>query len=145
MNKKFILFIACLIALIALQVKVVMPLLYDIVASDFFLEDSGDEENRISTTTPFTINAFNQCNRHITELLSPENSVSFSEQAINSFSLGNFQYVINADIEITPKNSATFSRKYVCRIKYLEGADNSADATLPDNWSVNGLSGLNNP
>jgi hypothetical protein len=144
MNKNFLLFIVCLVALLVFQVKAVMPLIYDIVASDFFLEDSGDEENRISTTNALTINAFDQCNNHITKLLSPENSVSFSEKAINSFSLGNFQYVINADVEITPENATPLNRRYVCRIKYLEGADSSANLSISENWSVDGLSGLDN-
>ena len=143
MNKKIIFFIICLAALFAIQAKVIMPVIYDIVASDFFLEDSGDEKNRMTTSNLLTNSAFEQCNKYIENELSPENSITFPNQPLNAFSLGNFQYVINADIEILPAdgNGAPLSRKYVCRIKYLEENDQSGISNS-ENWSVDGLSGL---
>ncbi len=141
MNKKFILFVICLVGLFAFQSKVIMPVIYDIAASDFFLEDSGDEKNRMSTSNLLTNSAFDQCNKYIENKLSPDNSITFPDQPLNAFSLGNFQYIINADIEILPPQEAPFSRRYVCRIKFLQEDDNTATSNS-ENWSVDGLSGL---
>lgn len=141
MNKKVILFIIGLAALLAFQIKVVMPVVYDIIASDFFMEDSGDEENRISTSNLLTNAAYDQCNDYIEKEFSPEISVTFPDKSLNAFSLGNFQYVINADITILPENAAPYSKRYVCRIKYLQGSDNMGLADS-ENWSIDGLSGL---
>ncbi len=140
-NKVF-LFVVCLIALLVFQYKAVMPLLYDIAASDLFLVDSDDKLNRVSTNTSMTDNAFDQCNSYIANELFPEHSFTFPEQPRNAFSLGNYEYLINADIEILPADAAAFTKRYACRIKY----DNEDDTTgLSDstNWSINGLSGLN--
>jgi len=141
MNIKFIIFIVCLGGLFAFQAKVILPFVHKVVASSLFLEDTGDEENRISTSNLLTDSAFDQCNSHIKVKFSPDYSITFPEKAINAFSLGNFQYVINADIEIQPNQGTPISRKYVCRIKYLEGGDKSG-INDSDNWSVDGLSGL---
>ena len=143
MRTKFIFFIICLAGLFAFQAKVIMPVIYDIAASDFFLEDSGDEKNRMTTSNLLTNSAFDQCNKHIENEFSPKNTITFPDQPLNAFSLGNFQYVINADIEILPTdgNGIPFTRKYVCRINYLEKNDQSGISNS-ENWSVDGLSGL---
>lgn len=143
MKIKLILFIISLVGLILFQSKVVMPYVYDVASSDLFLEDTGDEANRLSESSEMTNTAFNQCNTYIAKDYVDNHPTSFSEKAINAFSLGGFQYVINADIEISPADAATFSRRYVCRIKYLNNSDN-ADTSNPDNWSIEGISGLDN-
>jgi len=120
-----------------------MPFVKDIATSDLFLEDSGDELNRTSTQNLMTESAFNQCNAHIATEVLPDTALIFPLHPINAFSLGNFQYVINADIEISPLNAATFTRRYVCRIKYLNGSDNTGVSNA-DNWSVDATSGLDN-
>jgi hypothetical protein len=139
-NKVF-LFIVCLVALLAFQYKAVMPLLYDIAASDLFLVDSDDKLNRVSTNTPMTDYAFDQCNSYIANELFPEHSFTFPDQPRNAFSLGNYEYLINSDIEILPAEAASYTKRYACRIKY----DNEEDTTgLADisNWSIKGISGL---
>jgi hypothetical protein len=140
-KNKIFLFVICLIALLAFQYKVVMPVLYDIAASDFFLEDSDDKLNRVSTNTLMTDNAFSQCNSYIANELFPEHSFTFPEQPLNAFSLGNYRYLINADIEILPADAASFTKRYACRIKY-ENEDDTSDLTDISNWSINGVSGL---
>ena len=140
-NKVF-LFVICLVALLVFQYKAVMPLLYDIAASDLFLVDSDDKLNRLSNNTLMTDNAFIQCNSHIANELFPEHSFTFPDQPLNAFSLGNYEYLINAEIEVLPADAASFSRKYACRIKY--GNDNDTTGLSDSsNWSINGLSGLN--
>jgi len=139
-NKVF-LFVVGLIALLAFQYKVVMPFLYDIAASDLFLEDSADKLDRVSTNTLMTDSAFSQCNKYIANELFPEHSFTFPEQPLNAFSLGNYEYLINADIEILPADAAAFTKRYACRIKY-ENDDDTTVLTDITNWSINGLSGL---
>ncbi len=140
---KFFLFVVCLIGLIALQVKVVMPLVYDVVSSDLFLEDSGDEAILNTVTTDMTGYAFEQCNLYIAKDLGSDFAASFTSQPINAWHIGNYQYVINADIDLTPEDGQSFTRRYVCRIKYKNGEDQSG-ATNSENWSVDGISGLDN-
>ena len=141
MKNKVFLFIIALIALLVFQSKVIMPFVQDIASSDLFLEDSGDEMNRVSDQNQMTIEAFRQCNTHISTEVLPNASLTFPEHSINAFSLGNYQYVINADLEILPANAPAFTRKYVCRIKYLNGSDTTG-LPVADNWSVEATSGL---
>ena len=141
-KNKVLLFVICLIALLVFQYKAVMPILYDIAASDLFLVDSDDKLNRVSSNTLITDNAFIQCNSQIANELFPEHSFTFPDLPLNAFSLGNYEYLINAEIEILPADAASFSRKYACRIKY--GNDNDTTGLSDSsNWSINGLSGLN--
>ncbi len=140
MKFKFLFFVAALVALFAFQAKVVMPIVYDIIASDFFLEDSGDDANRVSASTQMTNAAFNQCNNYIASDVLPDHTLTFPKSPLNAFSLGNFRYVINADIDIQPVDAASFTRRYVCRIQYDD--DDSSEASNPDDWSVEGFSGL---
>ena len=140
-KNKVLLFVICLVALLAFQYKAVMPILYDIAASDLFLVDSEDKLNRVSSITPMTDNAFDQCNSYIANELFPEHSFTFPDQPLNAFSLGNYEYLINADIEILPVDAASFTKRYACRIKYDIEDDTTGLADL-SNWSINGLSGL---
>ncbi|NOQ77040.1 MAG: hypothetical protein GQ475_04465 [Methylococcaceae bacterium] len=142
-KSKLLLLIVGLIILLTFQAKVLMPYIYEIAASDLFLEDSGDEANRQSTSNTMTIAAFSQCNSYIANHELSDYTVTSSQASINAFSLGNFRYVVNADIGIQPSDSASFTRRYVCRIKYANDEDNT-DISNPDNWSVEGLSGLEN-
>ncbi len=141
MKRNFIVLIVGLAVLLAFQAKVIVPFVKDIASSDLFLEDSGDESNRISTSNLMTNEAFNQCNTYIANEVLSDDTVRFPEKPINAFSLGNFRYVINADIDIQPTDSASFTRRYVCRIKYSNDEDSTGTAD-PENWSVDGISGL---
>ena len=143
MKRNLIVLIVGLIILLTFQAKVIMPFVQDIASSGLFLEDSGDEANRTSSSNLMTNAAFNQCNTHIANEVLSDDTISFPEKPINAFSLGNFRYVINADIDIQPADSASFTRRYVCRIQYTNGEDSTATAD-PENWSVDGISGLDN-
>ncbi len=143
MNKKFFIFVIALIVLLAFQIKLVMPFVYDIVSSDLFLEDSGDDKSSFSEHSIMTDAAFEQCNFYIANELHPDQTFTFPSKPLNAFKLGNFQYVINADVEILPADSAAFTKKYVCRIKYHNQHDTAGISDF-DNWSIDGLSGLEN-
>lgn len=141
MKNKLFLFIVGLVALLAFQYKYVMPIIYDVVSSDLFLETSSDEKNRKSSTNSMTDTAYKHCNYHIANELLADYSLTFSEQPINAFGLGNYEYVINADVNILPADAASFTKRYVCRIKY-DNKDDESGLTDFENWSINGLSGL---
>lgn len=138
---KIFLFVVALVALLFFQAKGVMPVVYDIVSSDLFLEQSEDEASQIAISNDMTNFAFNHCNTYISNEMDEGFSTTFAEKALNVWTMGNYQYVVNADIEITPTNAASFTRRYVCRINYTE-KDNLSVADNNENWSVVGLSGL---
>lgn len=126
--------------LIFLTAKVIMPLALDVAKSGLFLKDSKEEASQLPVTTPLTGLAFMQCNKYIKSQLDPETSVTFPEKPINAWSLGGYQYVINAEVTITGAAS-TSTKKYACRITYDNGDDQEGVNDL-DNWTIDGLSGL---
>lgn len=134
-------FIASLTILLLVQSKVVMPLVYKVIQSDLFLVDTKDQGSQDPISNPLTKIAFSHCNSFIKTKLGPDTSVSFPENPLNAWSLGNYQYVINAEIDITDTNSSTVTKKYVCRINYKNG-DNEEGSLDFANWSIEGLSGL---
>ncbi len=143
MKYKFLIFAIGFIALIAFQAKVIMPWVYETVASDLFLVDSGDDPSRFSSNTEMTDRAFEQCNKNIASEILPNETLSFSESPTSAFSMGNFEYIISSDVEISPPDEASYTRKYSCRIRYLE-KDDTTNITDPDNWSISGIAGLDN-
>jgi len=139
---KFILFIVGLIALIAFQVKIVMPLVYDVIASDLFLKEDDPEAVEASADGRMLGYAFDQCNLYIADEVDSHVSVSYASKPVNAWDIGNTQYVINADIDLLPENGANVTARYVCRIKYTGDEFVPTALSDKDNWSVNGLSGL---
>jgi len=136
-----ILFVATLIGLILFQKEVVLPFAEWVASTDLFLEDTGDEGSRMANSTPMTNHAFNQCNIEIRNNIDDEISISFPNLPLQSWSLGNYKYLVNADIELTKASGESFFRKYACQIQYEEGSDLEGIMDS-DNWDVTGLSGL---
>ncbi len=139
---KIALFVVCLVALLVFQSKLVMPIVYKVIASDAFLEETDDNGSQIPVSTDMTRLAFKQCNDYITKDLGSDFLINFPATPINSWAVGNYEYMINADIKITPKGAATVTKRYACNIKYKNKKDMTG-ASDADNWSVDGLSGLN--
>lgn len=137
----FLIFIVCFTALIIFQSKVIMPFVYKVIQSDLFLIDSKDQGGQTPITTPLTELAFKHCNSYIKSQLGPDTSISFPKKPLNAWSLGNYQYVINGEIDITNATANTTTKKYVCRISYKNG-DSDEGALDFANWSIEGLSGL---
>jgi len=136
-----LLFIATFIGLILFQKDIVMPFAKKIAASDLFLEVSDDEGSRIATSTSMTHHAFIQCNKAIRNKIDEETNVSFPSESLQSWSLGNYKYIINAEIEISDNSGHSFFKKYACQIQYDEGSDLEG-VMDSDNWSITGLSGI---
>jgi len=140
-KKKIILFIICLAGLLALQFKYVLPWMYDIAGSDLFLVQSKDNASPLPVNNDMTSLAFSFCNSHIAKEQGEEKSLSFANQPTNVWTLGNYEYVVNADVEITPKDAPGALHHYVCRIQYSNGDDISGANDI-ENWDFEGVSGL---
>ena len=143
MQKKFIplIFIIGLVVLILFQNKVIMPFVKKIAASGLFLEDSGDEGSRIATSTNMTNFAFIQCNKEIRDEIDSETNIIFPSEPLQSWTLGNYKYIINAEIEVISNDGTSFFKKYACSIQYDE--ESNLDVVMDsDNWTINGLSGI---
>lgn len=136
-----LIFIVGLATLLLIQKEVIMPFVYKVVQSDLFLIDSKDQGGQDPISTPLTGLAFMHCNSYIKSKLGPDVSISFPEKPLNAWSLGNYQYVINAEIDITSATASTITKKYACRINYKNG-DNEEGSLDFANWSIEGLSGL---
>ncbi|WKJ90099.1 hypothetical protein QZJ86_19130 [Methylomonas montana] len=140
-KKKIIIFALCLAALLAIQIKFFLPFMYDIAASDLFLVESKDAANPMSISTDMTALAFAHCNTYIKNNADEDQSFSFPTQATNAWTLGNYEYIVNADVEISSKDSPSAVRHYACRIQYSKGDDTSGVNDF-DNWNIEGVGGL---
>lgn len=140
-NFKILFILIAFIGLILFQREAIMPLVHKVVSSDLFLVDSQDIGDLESISNEMTDLAFSFCNNHIKDELDKKYSVFFSAEPLHAWSIGNYQYVINSEIEITGPNAGSVTRRYACRIKYKKGDDHSGIHTA-DNWSIDGLSGI---
>ena len=136
-----ILFIAGLAVLLLSQYKVIMPFIYKVVASDMFLVDSKDQASQLPISTPLSGIAFMHCNNYIKSELGPDVTATFPEKPLNAWTLGNYQFLISAEVTVTSDTANTSIKKYACRITYNNG-DNQEGALDFENWSIIGLSGL---
>ena len=136
-----LLLIVGLTILLLSQYKLIMPFIYKIAASDLFLIESEDQASQLPISTPLSNIAFMHCNSYIKSELGPDVSTTFPEKPINAWTLGNYQYLINAEVTITSDSANASTQKYTCRITYNNG-DNEDGALDFENWSIIGLSGL---
>ena len=142
MNKRnILLFVAGLAALLALQIKFVLPLINEIAASDLFMVDSKDQASALPISNDMTAIAFSHCNTNIKNKLGEETVVTFANQPTNVWTIGNYEYIVNAEVEITPKEGVATNHHYACRIQYANGDDLSGAASI-DNWNLQGLDGI---
>ncbi len=116
-----------------------MPWITDVAVSDLFMEDLGEEKNLRSSLNEMTSNAYKQCNLHISDEILTEGQLNFPNEPLNAFSLGNYQYVINSDVELSSTEGTTTVKRYACRIKFNSSSDDILDS---NNWHIEGISGL---
>ena len=138
-----LLFIAGFAVLLLSQYKIIMPFIYKVVASDLFLVESKDQASQLPISTPLSGIAFMHCNNYIKSELGPDVAIIFPEKPLNAWTLGNYQYLISAEVTITSDATSTSTKKYACRITYNNG-DNEEGALDFDNWSIIGVSGIDN-
>ena len=134
-----LIFIAGFAVLLLTQYKLIMPFAYKVIASDLFLVDSKDQASQTAISTPLSAIAYMHCNNYIKSELGPDVTIVFPEKSLNAWTLGNYQYLISAEVTITSDTAST--KKYVCRITYDNG-DNEEGALDFENWSVIGVSGI---
>lgn len=137
----FILLVIGLAVLIMLQRSVVMPLVTEVIKSDAFLVDSKDQGSQLPISTELTTIAFTHCNNYIKSELDSDTAVTFADKPIKAWSMGNYQFLINADIQIADESGKMTAQKYVCRITYDKGDDQEGVLDF-DNWTMIGLSGI---
>jgi len=118
-----------------------MPLVQKIAASGLFLEDSGDEGSRIATSTNMTNYAFIQCNKAIRDEFGSETNIIFPSEPLQSWTLGNYRYIVNAEIEVISKDGGSIFKKYACQAQYEEET-NLEGVMDSDNWTISGISGI---
>jgi len=136
---KLLLFLAAFVALILFTHKVILPLVYDVVKSDLFLNESKDLGDMYEISTPMTDLAHMNCNQFISDELGPDKQIEFSNKPLHAWNIGDHTYVINSQIDFVDNDGQPKTEKYVCRIQYSQddgGPENN------DNWSVYGLSGI---
>jgi hypothetical protein len=75
-KKKIILFAVCLALLLALQIKFLLPVMYDIAASDLFLVESKDNASSMPISNDMTAIAFSQCNNYISTKIDSDSTAS---------------------------------------------------------------------
>lgn len=136
-----LIFLAGLVALILFQNKAIMPAVEKIAASDLFLEDSGDEGSRVATSTNMTNYAFIQCNKEVRNEIDSETNIIFPSEPLQSWTLGNYKYIVNAEIEVSSGDGSSLFKKYACSIQYDEGS-NLESVMDSDNWTILGISGI---
>ena len=136
-----LIFIAGLAVLLLTQYKLVMPFIYKVISSDLFLVDSKDQASQLPISTPLSGIAFMHCNNYIKSELGPDVTVAFPEKPLNAWTLGNYQFLISAEVTVTGATADTNTKKYACRITYNNG-DNEEGALDFNNWSIIGVSGL---
>ncbi|GAB6141192.1 hypothetical protein JCM14076_19210 [Methylosoma difficile] len=135
--------IAGVSVLLLSQYKIVMPFVYKVVSSDLFLVDSKDKASQLPINNNLTAMAFTQCNASIKKKLPSDANAAFPSKPINAWSMGNYQYIINGETTLNSGSSDSKIKKYACRISYKNG-ENEEGIENPDNWSIEGLSGLDN-
>ena len=129
--------------LLLTQQKIILPLVYEVVKSDAFLVESKDEASQLPISNQTSDAAFLHCNTHVKEKYSDKATLEFPAHALNSWTLGNYQYSINAEITaVNKENNSSKTLKYACRIIYDKGEDQT-DINNIDSWSLVGISGLN--
>ncbi len=120
--------------------KILLPLVYDVIKSDAFLTDTQDQASQFPISNELTDLAFLHCNNHIKSELGQDKTVTFSDKPVKAWTLGNYHYLINGEMNIAGSNNLS-NTKYVCRIAYDNG-DNKEGAQDFKNWTIEGIDGV---
>lgn len=126
--------------LILFSQKVLLPLVYDVVKSDAFLMDTKDQASQYPISNEYTDLAYMHCTTFIKSKLDQNIELSFLDKPLKAWTLGNYHYLINAEVTIKGSEGAA-NKKFVCRITYNKGEDKDGAQDL-DNWTIEGIDGI---
>lgn len=142
-KKKILVLLAMVIGLVLLQRELLIPAAKDVATkTDLFLVDSKDQGSMFTQSNEMTQFAFTHCNAHLKADLDGKSiTLQLPEKPLNAWSLGNYEYVVSAEADVTEPEKATRKQKYLCRISYKNGDDTSGAADF-NNWSLDGLSNV---
>lgn len=138
---KYPILVAAVITIGLITYKGFVPLAFKVAQSGLFMKDTDDPGSREATTNIHTEAAFNQCNEYIKGKLDSNLTITFSPTPINSWGLGDYEYLINADATITDNANPPKTERYACRIHYDKGND-PTDLSNKESWSILGVSGI---
>jgi len=139
---RILLLLVGLLLLSLSQQGFIMPFVYDVIKSDLFLVKTEDKGSDLAISTALSDIAFKHCNAHIkSKVASDDVTISFPEKPLKAWDIGNYQYLISAEVTTTSNGSGSVTKKYACRITYNKG-DSEEDAMNIDNWTIVGMSGL---
>lgn len=142
-KKKLFALIASVVLLVVFQRELLIPFAKDTATSDLFLIESKDQGSMISQSNDMTQFAFTHCNTHLKAELDPKIKITLPEKPLNAWSLGNYEYVVSAEADVSHDGEPASKHKYVCRISYKNGDDTSGAKDFA-NWSLDGLSKVDN-
>ncbi len=141
MNKLSLLYLVIgLGVLLVFTQKILLPLVYDVVKSDAFMEDNKDQASQYPISNEITELGFMHCNNYIKSKLGSDSAVSFSQKPTKAWTMGNYHYIITSELNLATSSSAG-SQKYVCRITY-ENGDNQEGVRDFENWTIEGIDGI---
>ena len=133
-------FIVTFIGLLVFMEKVVKPLIIDVARSDLFLEDTSEEGGPDADSATMIAMAYAHCSTYIENQFDDDTMINFAPKPLNFWNIKNYQYVINAQLEITDDSGVPQDKKFACEIKYTGGAE--GEPSDFEQWSIEGLSGL---
>ena len=136
---KLIFLLICFGGLVIFQRDAVMPNVFKVISSDLFLEDSDDLGDPNAISDSMTAYAHQHCNEYLLKEYGDEFTLTLSENAINTWNIGNYDYVVNGEVIVQPEEGASFTKKYVCRIQH--DIDDGEPMSF-DSWSLYDISGL---
>ncbi len=136
---KLLALFASVVVLVLFQREVVLPFAKNTASSDLFLIESNDQASMMTQSNDMTQFAFEHCNTHLKADLDSTIKVTLPEKPLNAWSLGNYEYVVSSEADVSHEGSEAKKHKYVCRISYKNGDDTSGAAKF-ENWSLDGLS-----
>lgn len=134
---KIAFFLICLGGLIIFQRDAVMPNVYKVISSDLLLEDSDDLGSSSAIQNSMTDYAHQHCNELLRNEYGEDFNFTVSDKAINTWDIGAYDYVVNAEITIQPKDGPSYQQKYICRIKFEGEQPNNIEE-----WDLYDFSGL---
>jgi hypothetical protein len=134
-SKYSLFFLAIFIVLLYVVLnKVVIPLVMKASDSNFFNEESQEDEQLGAITNERTTFAMIQCKTAMKEQNDLPENTQFPDDKYEAWALGNRTYLIRSSVLLTEDEKGAQKKLFACKIQYKEG-----DLSDFKNWSVLGI------